>query len=274
MQNLTARLFALAGTPFGVAYLSPDPGYQGLLLWVALLISVCWAQSLRATIVTVLVAVGIECLAWKFVPFYPRLLTLLVVTCWVAAFYLTRRRNAAARFLVGTIAVLALGQSLTLWWWPHYGAPALPLLLAVVATAAQRLARRAPGFTARRLAAATAVIAVVHLSVLGFVVHAYGNNEDGAGGSRGRRRAEVKERLEAEPGTQLVFVRYADGYTVHDEWVYNPADLNTTRVLFAHDLGDRNAALIAAYPNRTVWMATVSKDDVRLMRFGADGPDE
>jgi hypothetical protein len=257
-----------------VAYLSPDPGYQGILLWLALLIAVWWSQSLRATIVTVLVAVGLECLAWKYAPFYPRLLTLLVVTCWVAAFYLTRRQNASARFLIGSIAILAAGQSLTLWWWPHYGAPALPLLLAVVATAAQRVARRSPRFSARRLVGATAVIAVVHLSVLGFVVHAYGNNEDGAGGSRGRRRAEVKERLEREPGKQLVFVRYADGYTVHDEWVYNPADLTTARVLFAHDLGDRNPELIAAYPNRTLWLATVSKDEVWLMRLGVDEGDE
>ena len=100
-QNLSSRLFGLAGTPFGVAYLSPDPGYQGLLLWLALLVSVWRSLSIGATAAAVLFAVGLECLAWKFVPFYPRVLILSLVTCWAAAFYLSARRNPSARFIVG-----------------------------------------------------------------------------------------------------------------------------------------------------------------------------
>ena len=273
-QNLSSRLFALAGTPFGVAYLTPDPGYQGLLLSLALLVSVWRLRSARTITATVLVAVGLECLAWKFVPFYPRLLTFLVVTCWTAAFYLTARKSPSGRFMIGAIAVLAIGQSLTLWWWPHYAAPALPLLLAVVATAGQRLARRSPVLVAHRLVAVTVVLLVVHVSMVGLLAHAYGPAEDGAGGTRGLRRAEVKERLAREPGKHLVFVRYDDDYTVHDEWVYNPADLNAAQVLFAHDLGTRNPELVAAYPGRTTWLVTVEKKEIHLEPYRTERSDE
>ena len=71
-------------------------------------------------------------------------------------------------------------------------------------------------------------------------------------------RAEISKRIEREPGTHLVFVRYASGYTVHDEWVYNLADLKGSKVLFAHDLGHRNPELVAAYPDRTTWLVTVT----------------
>ena len=266
-QNLSSRLFALAGTPFGVAYLSPDPGYQGLLLWLALLVSVWRSLSIGATAAAVLFAVGLECLAWKFVPFYPRVLILSLVTCWAAAFYLSARRNPSARFIVGAIGVLALGQSLTLWWWPHYAAPALPLLLAVIATTLHRIARRSSALTTHRVLAVTACIVVVHASMLGVVARAVGTTDDGAGLDRGRRRAEVKERIEREPGKHLLFVRYANNYTVHDEWVYNLADLKAARILFAHDLGPRNPELIAAYPDRTTWLVTIETDRAYLAPY-------
>ena len=266
-QNLSSRLFALAGTPFGVAYLSPDPGYQGLLLWLALLVSVWRSLSIGATAAAVLFAVGLECLAWKFVPFYPRVLILSLVTCWAAAFYLSARRNPSARFIVGAIGVMALGQSLTLWWWPHYAAPALPLLLAVIATTLHRIARRSSALTTHRVLAVTACIVVVHASMLGVVARAVGTTDDGAGLDRGRRRAEVKERIEREPGKHLLFVRYANNYTVHDEWVYNLADLKAARILFAHDLGPRNPELIAAYPDRTTWLVTIETDRAYLAPY-------
>lgn len=272
--NMSARLFGLAGTPFGLAYLTLDPGYQGLLLWLALLVSVWWSLSIGAASAVVILAVALECLAWKFVPFYPRLIILSLIICWVAAFYLSSRRSPSARFMVGSIGVLAVGQSLTLWWWPHYGAPALPLLLAIIATTLQRIARRSHAFDFRRVAAVTACIVIVHVSTLAAVASAYGNRDDGAGSVRGVWRAEIRKRIEREPGKHLVFVHYSSDYTVHDEWVYNLADLNGAKVLFAHDLGQRNPELIAAYPNRATWLATVTTNAIHLAPYRVDEHDE
>jgi hypothetical protein len=211
--------------------------------------------------------VGLECLAWKFVPFYPRVLIFSLVTCWAAAFYLSARRSPSARFMIGAIGLLALGQSLTLWWWPHYAAPALPVLLAVIATTLQRLSRRSPALATHRVIAVTACIVVIHASMLALVARAHGKNDDGAGARRGVWRAEISKRIERAPGKHLVFVRYASDYTVHDEWVYNLADLKGSKVLFAHDLGHRNPELVAAYPNRTTWLVTVTTDRIHLTPY-------
>ena len=88
-------------------------------------------------------------------------------------------------------------------------------------------------------------------------------------------RAEVKRKLEQEAGSHLVFVSYDDEYTVHDEWVYNSADWDASRVIFAHDLGDRrNSELIAAYPQRTIWIVRVSRNQTQLDRYsGVPGAD-
>ena len=251
-QNLSSRLFALAGTPFGVAYLSPDPGYQGLLLWLALLVSVWRSLSIGATAAAVLFAVGLECLAWKFVPFYPRVLILSLVTCWAAAFYLSARRNPSARFIVGAIGVLALGQSLTLWWWPHYAAPALPLLLAVIATTLQRLARRSHAFTTHRVVAVTACIVIIHASMLAFVASAHGNRDDGAGERAGHvaRRDQASNRTRARhaPGVRALRQRLHRARRVG----LQPRRSAAVRKSCSRTISDsRNPELIAAYPNRT-----------------------
>jgi hypothetical protein len=68
----------------------------------------------------------------------------------------------------------------------------------------------------------------------------------------------VLKRLEEQGGSHLVFVRY-NGVSPFEEWVYNPADLDSARVLFVHDLGAaKNAQLLRTYPNRTAWLVNVS----------------
>ncbi len=39
-----------------------------------------------------------------------------------------------------------------------------------------------------------------------------------------------------------MFVHYAEDYTINDEWVYNAADIQAAKIVFAHDLGRRRTA--------------------------------
>jgi len=64
------------------------------------------------------------------------------------------------------------------------------------------------------------------------------------------------------PGRQLVFVRYGPDHNVHGEWVYNGADLEGTKVLFAHDLSpEKNERLLAHDPTRTAWLLLPDEGD-------------
>ncbi|MFI5380274.1 MAG: hypothetical protein ACHRHE_13325 [Tepidisphaerales bacterium] len=65
------------------------------------------------------------------------------------------------------------------------------------------------------------------------------------------------------PGRQLAIVRYSAKHFVHEEWVYNGADLEHAKVLWARDLGDEaNRDLLAAFPDRQAWL--VEPDGERI----------
>ena len=67
------------------------------------------------------------------------------------------------------------------------------------------------------------------------------------------RRIYVRNQLDAIKGDLLIFVRYYPQHVFQDEWVYNRADINSSRIIYARDLGpEENQKLIAEYPDRTV----------------------
>lgn len=74
-------------------------------------------------------------------------------------------------------------------------------------------------------------------------------------------RSELQARLTAIEGQHLVFVQYPDGYSVHDEWVYNGADIDSARIVWAHNLTrEKNQRLVEYYPERSVWIWRVGSE--------------
>jgi hypothetical protein len=265
-RNAGPRLFASLGTPFGLMYGRHAVHFLGALLWLALLVGAAVLRSRLAFLGSAVLAALVECLLWCGAPAYLPILTGTLMAAFVLAFTATCRGNRWAGAIVVTVASVALGQALTRWWWPHYAAPLVPLLLLAVASSIQRLAGRfaasaGPHRPVRILAPLLAVQAMA-IAVLA-VLFPIGDARPGAAPLRSR--ADVEHRLRAQPGQHLVFVRYLDGYTVDLEWVYNPADLPSAPVIFAHDLGDaRNPDLISEFPDRTPWITEVSPQEIRL----------
>jgi hypothetical protein len=59
--------------------------------------------------------------------------------------------------------------------------------------------------------------------------------------------------VEARPGQLLVFVRYSARHNYRNEWVWNAADIDAARIVYARDLGPvEDEQLIRYYPNRKV----------------------
>lgn len=68
-------------------------------------------------------------------------------------------------------------------------------------------------------------------------------------------RVKITEDLQTRGGKHLVFVRYPYWYNTHMEWVYNEADIDGARIVWAHDLGnDKNIGLIKYYWEREAWL--------------------
>jgi hypothetical protein len=69
------------------------------------------------------------------------------------------------------------------------------------------------------------------------------------------RRRDTIRQLESEGGRHLVVVRYGPHHDVHEEWVYNHADIDGSTVIWARDMGDaRNRELLDYYRDRRVWL--------------------
>ena len=82
------------------------------------------------------------------------------------------------------------------------------------------------------------------------------------------RRVLVDGQLARAPGKQLVFVRYWPGHIFQDEWVYNAAEIDGARVVWARDLGaDEDEQLRRYYPDRTAWLLEPDARPPRLTPY-------
>jgi hypothetical protein len=69
-------------------------------------------------------------------------------------------------------------------------------------------------------------------------------------------RQHVVQLLRRIPGKHLVFVRYRAEHNWYDEWVFNDADLSSSRIVFARVCTpDSDRALADSMRDRDVWMA-------------------
>jgi hypothetical protein len=69
-------------------------------------------------------------------------------------------------------------------------------------------------------------------------------------------RQRAVQLLRRIPGKHLVFVRYEAKHNWYDEWVFNDADINSSRIVFARVCTpDSDRALAESMKDRDVWMA-------------------
>jgi hypothetical protein len=88
---------------------------------------------------------------------------------------------------------------------------------------------------------------------------------DGLNHQNPARRIAVARELEKVPGKLLVFVRYQPHHIFQDEWVYNAADADSARIVWARDLGpEENQKLTRYFPDR---VAILLEPDYRPPRL-------
>ncbi|HML16846.1 MAG TPA: hypothetical protein VK419_07460 [Bryobacteraceae bacterium] len=83
-------------------------------------------------------------------------------------------------------------------------------------------------------------------------------------------RIVVNRELAQIPGKLLVFVRYSPQHIFQDEWVYNEADIDAARIVWARDLGpEENQKLRRYYPDRVVLLLDPDSQPPRLTSYPA-----
>jgi hypothetical protein len=171
------------------------------------------------------------------------------------------------RFLVVCALIMMAGMAIEIFLIPHYLAAFVALFYAIGLQAMRHLRLWKPegrpvGLTLVRLivticvamAGLRAVAEPLHLQPpewppLEWLWQWYGP------GHFGTERAQIETQLEQLPAKQLVIVRYAPDHYDLDEWVYNEADINHSKVIWAREIdAAHNLELMHYYSDRKVWL--------------------
>jgi len=82
-------------------------------------------------------------------------------------------------------------------------------------------------------------------------------------------RAGALSQLTRNPGTHLVIVRYNPIHdVVFNEWVYNDADIDHSKVVWAREMSpEQDQELIRYFKDRTVWLAEADEKPPRISPY-------
>jgi hypothetical protein len=178
-------------------------------------------------------------------------------------------RDRRMRLILIQFALCALGFLAVVFFHPHYAAP-LTAAMAVLLTQAMRHLRRWK--IAGRPIGVLLTRTVVLLSLLSVFVYAgsrrlYGVPEEGL------ERAQIVQYLEGTSGEHLVLVHYAPGHNPKYEWVYNKADIDRAKIVWARQIpGQDLAPLLEYFRGRKVWEVEADTLPVDIHPYAAARP--
>lgn len=190
---------------------------------------------------------------WVFY-FAPALTPPLFLLPWVL-------RDRRIRFLVIAGAVGLASSALVVFFQIHYIAAIAPIMLAVLLEGMRHLRTwRFEGKPSGQfLVRAIVVICVLMIPVQVHILAAV--PAPGSWAAIGPERVAFEAQLQSLPGPQLVLVRYRPDHDPLLEWVYNGADIDRQKVVWARDMGAaKNEELLRYFKDRRVWL--LEADDI------------
>jgi hypothetical protein len=205
-------------------------------------------------------------------------------TFLVAFAGLWRLRSAVIRWLGALLLLQFLAMLLLTWPLPHYAAPAtaLVLLLAVCGLRSLRGWRpeKHPQFGAW-MVRVVVIVCVTHVGICG--AELFGAPVPGwnpkewnfrcCSGQYEFVRSEIEQGLEARPDRHLVVVSYSAEPSISQDVVYNLADIDSQRIVWARSMNNgQNRPLLEYYKDRYVWLLTVNAGHYRLMPYPGTRP--
>ncbi|MGA2072989.1 MAG: hypothetical protein ABSH52_05740 [Terriglobia bacterium] len=189
-----------------------------------------------------------------------------------------RNISSSTRFLLLVCGVV-LGCSLIPFSYsPHYEAPITCALLCLVLRAMRRLRNRPGGLFVTRSVPAICLLMLV-LRVGAKPLHLPEPRPRLQGGMpiwcaptpSIPARGAILARLRALPQRQLAIVRYGPDHDIYfNEWVYNEADIDQAKVIWARDMGpDKNKELVQYFRDRRVWLVEADETPPRVVPYSA-----
>lgn len=191
----------------------------------------------------------------------------LVVGALVVARPLWRDPVAKRVLLIALVAYL-IGPALDTPMFPHYAACETVLVYIVAACALRAIRNLRPGPEGSYLMYCVVLIFAL-TTAFGLLTPDNQRSLESSDLHIHAKHAGVDEQLQRRPGRHLVLVRYGPRHDIYEELVYNHADIDGSKVIWARSLGaEKDAELIRHYPDRDIWMLT-ENGGVTLCRYSA-----
>ncbi len=184
------------------------------------------------------------------------------------------------RFLVLCVLLLVAGMAIQVFVLPHYLAPFTAAFYAIGLQAMRHLRVRKfggkpAGLTLVRLSVAVCLIMAalrinagpLHLELPQYPATAwnlvwYGPDHFGTD------RLGVEQAMEQLPGKHLAIVRYSSSHNPFNEWVYNSADIDNSKVIWAREMDEtNNLELVSYYKDRDVWLVQPDSSTTKLSAY-------
>ena len=196
-----------------------------------------------------------------------------------AAAFLFRLRNVRFAWITLTVGVFLLGSNFYPYFFPHYVAAITGLFVLISVLGLEQLNHlKLSGVEFPVKFGTFLLLACLLHFAFWFSVHQWATGDQRAallpfeswdyinyGDPQGR--IAVRDQLNRIPGKKLVFVHYAPGHRF-EEWIQNEADIDSSRVVFVHDLGtSENNGILSYYRDRSAWLLEPDQSPPRLTRY-------
>src|SRR6266478_2881451 len=180
-------------------------------------------------------------------------------------------RDRKMRLLIATFLLVTVGAFAVIWSNAHYAAPLTCAIFALAVQAIRHLRTQRIGVRPVGIALSRAIVLLLVF-------------DTGINAARGicdpllwpcqgdPSRAVIADKLAHTPGKHLIVVRYEQDHNIHDDWVYNGAEIETAKVLWARELdAQQNAKLFAYFRDRKIWLVTPDSDNTYLEPYTPPG---
>lgn len=179
------------------------------------------------------------------------------------------RRTSSSRPLTWSVATITLvGAAILLQrsaGLPHYAAPIQPLIVLLIVQGLRNLWT----FQISRWRIGSLIVSwLVWTAVLFFALPIITGNHRPNVRPWSLERERIQQQLEQVTRPSLVIVKYGPGHSMHEEWVYNRADLQQAHVVWARHLKHPQLLeLLQQFPDRDVWLVEPDNKPVQLNPF-------
>jgi hypothetical protein len=164
--------------------------------------------------------------------------------------------NGWARRALGIYVFFALGLTMETFMALHYIAPVVPLNYFFVLSALRLWARRN-----RRVGRFILWLLPVSAALL-VALSLYRDNRHDPSSDWHVQRARLLDQMKQRQGKHLILVSYGPRHSFHEEWVYNPADIDAAKVVWARRMNSAQdyCRLLEYFKERQIWALEIDRE--------------